>query len=277
MESQQIKQIILRELPTILQHDRDVQELILQLSKEHFADREETDRRFDRILDELAHDREEQKEWWAEQNKRWAEQNERWAEQNERWVEQSKRWAEQDKRWEEQNERWAEHNERWEDQNKKWAENQATIHQMLEAIQTLSRKHDSTIGALGARWGLYSEAAFRNGLKGILEESFDVRVLNVVEYDEQGEIFGRPDQIELDIIIKDGQLIICEIKSSMSKSDMYTFERKARFYERLHSRTADRMLVISPMVDKRALVVADNLGIQVYSYADSVDPEFFNS
>jgi hypothetical protein len=235
MESQQIKQIIIRELPAILQHDRDIQELILQLSKEHFADREETDRRFDRILDELAHNREEQ------------------------------------------NERWAEQNERWADQNKKWAENQTTIHQMLDAIQALSRKHDSTIGALGARWGLYSEAAFRNGLKGILEESFDVQVLNVVEYDEQGEVFGRPDQIELDIIVKDGQLIICEIKSSMSKSDMYAFERKARFYERLHGRTVDRMLVISPMVDKRALAVADNLGIRVYSYADSVDPGFFNS
>jgi len=140
----------------------------------------------------------------------------------------------------------------------------------------LSRKHDSTIGALGARWGLYSEASFRNALKGILEESFDVQVLNVTEYDERGKVFGRPEQVELDIIVKNGLLIACEIKPSMSKSDMYIFERKVRFYEQLHDRAADRMLVISPMVDEQAQSVADDLGIQVYSYTDSVAPETFD-
>jgi len=34
-------------------------------------------------------------------------------------------------------------------------------------------------------------------------------------YDEQGEVFGHPDQIELDIIIKNGLLLICELKSSI--------------------------------------------------------------
>lgn len=227
MQTQQIKQIIVRELPAILQTDREIQDLVLQLSRQHFADKRETESRFDRLLDELQRDREEQ-------------------------------------------------SRRWEEQNRKWEGNQAEISRMLKAIENLSRKHDSTIGALGARWGLYSEAAFRNALKGILEESFDVQVLNVTEYDEQGEVFGRPDQVELDIIVKDGQLIVCEIKSSMSKSDMYTFERKVRFYEKLHNRAIDRMMVISPMVDKRAQAVADKLGIQVYSYADSVDPEIFD-
>lgn len=50
---------------------------------------------------------------------------------------------------------------------------------------------------------------------------------------------------------------------------MYSFERKARFYEKLHQRQANRLLVISPMVDPRALKVAENLGIEVYS--DAID------
>jgi hypothetical protein len=37
------------------------------------------------------------------------------------------------------------------------------------------------------------------------------------------EVFGRPDQVELDIIIKNGDVILCEIKSSMSKADIYSF------------------------------------------------------
>jgi len=98
-----------------------------------------------------------------------------------------------------------------------------------------------------------------------------VKVINVNEFDDEGIVFGEPDQVELDIIIKNGLLIICEIKSSMSKSDMYIFERKVRFYEKKHGKQADKMIVISPMVHKLAKPVAKKLGIQVYSYAEDVD------
>jgi hypothetical protein len=66
-------------------------------------------------------------------------------------------------------------------------------------------------------------------------------------------------------------LIICEIKSSMSRSDMYTFGRKVEFYERGHQQKATRRLVISPMVDEYAQRVAKKLGIEVYSYAEAVE------
>lgn len=82
-------------------------------------------------------------------------------------------------------------------------------------------------------------------------------------------VFGRPDQIELDIIIKNGLLLICELKSSMDKAGMYSFERKARFYKKRHQRKADRLIVISPMIDPRAMPVAHRLGIETFS--DSQD------
>ena len=52
---------------------------------------------------------------------------------------------------------------------------------------------------------------------------------------------------------------------------MYSFERKARFYEKRHGRQASRLLVISPMIDARARKVAERLGIE--TYGDSVDVE----
>jgi len=224
MEAKQIRELVIRELPAILQEDEEVQRFVLRLAREYLADKVETDSRFDHLLDELRREREEQ----------------------------SKRWAEQAKRWE---------------------ENQKVINQMLQAIQSMVRKFDSTIGALGARWGLHAEQSFRNALRGILEESFGVQVLNVVEFDDEGEVFGYPDQVELDLIVKDGRLIICEIKSSMSRADMYAFDRKIKFYQKRHQRQADRVLVISPMVDDPARQVAQKLGIQVYSYAEEVDPQ----
>jgi len=232
MDKPEVKAIILQELPAILQTDPEVRELILALIRTQAADKAQTESRFEQLLDELRRDREEQSRKWAEQARRWEETRE----------EQNRKWAEQARRWE---------------------ENQAVI-------KNLMRRIDSGIGALGARWGIQAESSFRNGLKAILEESFGVEVINVTEYDAKGEVFGQPDQVELDVIIKDGQLILCEIKSSMSRSDMYTFDKKVRFYERLQGRTADRRLVISPMVEERAKQVAQRLGIEVYSYADDV-------
>ena len=90
------------------------------------------------------------------------------------------------------------------------------------------------------------------------------------DYDHDGSIFGRPDQVELDLIIYNNILILCEIKSSISKSEMYTFWRKKNFYETKHNRKVDRVIVISPMVDNRAKPVAKDLGIEVYGYAEDV-------
>ena len=263
LTSQQIKEIILRELPAILEKDPEIERYILQLSRKHFADKAQTEDRIERILDELRRDREEQRFKWEEQKRKWEEQNSRWEEENRRWEEQNSRWKEQNSRWEEQN-------SRWEEEKRRWEANQKVIESMLAEIQALGRKHDSTIGALGARWGLHSEQSFRNALKGILEKFAGVEVLNVTEYDDAGEVFGRPDQVELDIIIKNGLLILVEIKSSMSKPDMYIFERKVRFYEKRHQRKASEMIVISPMVAPNALPVAEKLGIRVYSSAEDV-------
>ena len=98
-------------------------------------------------------------------------------------------------------------------------------------------------------------------------------MLNINDYDPDGMVFGRPDQVELDVIIKNGLVIVCEIKSSMSKSDMYIFDRKVEFYQRNYNRQVNRKIVISPMVDQRAFPVAENLGIEVYSYAEDVPVE----
>ncbi|WP_017292521.1 PD-(D/E)XK nuclease family protein [Geminocystis herdmanii] len=157
-----------------------------------------------------------------------------------------------------------------EEQAHKWEEQHRYNRDILDEIKKLNKRYDSTIGALGSRWGLYSEASFRNALKGILENSFGVQVLNLNDFDDEGDVFGRPDQVEIDVIIKNGEVIVCEIKSSISKAEMYIFDRKVQFYQKRHQRLVTRKLVISPMVDNRALPVAENLGIEVYSYGEDI-------
>ena len=169
---------------------------------------------------------------------------------------------------EEQTRKWDEHQA---EQNRKWDANQEELRRLHQEIMAQALKQERGIGALGSRWGLQSEKAFRDALAGILEKSFSVQVVNVNEYDDQGVVFGRPDQVELDVIIYNGSLIICELKSSIDKAGMYIFERKARFYEERHQRKANRLIVISPMIDARAQKVAERLGIE--TYGDSIEVE----
>jgi hypothetical protein len=228
MTTENLKETIKRELPALLRSDPAFRRFILDLTRETYADRRQTEDRFDRILEELRRDREQQAHTGEEQNRK------------------------------------------WDEQNRKWEESGQRFDRLHEEIMAQAKKFDRSIGALGARWGLQSEAAFRRALAGILEESFGVEVLNANEYDEQGEVFGRPDQVELDVIIKNGLLLICELKSSMDKAGMYIFERKVRFYERRHQSKADRMIVVSPMIEPRAQKVAEKLGIETYSDSSEV-------
>ncbi len=247
MEStQNIKQIIKLELPKIMETDPEIHDFILRLTRKQYADRNKTDDRIERLFDELKRDREISEIRW-EENQR---------ELRELRLAQDKKWDENQKK--------------WDDNQKKWEENQKELREMINSISELSRKHDSSIGALGAWLGLHSEVSFRNGLKAILTDSFGVRVERYLDYDLEGMVFGRPEQIELDVVIYNGDIILCEIKSSISKSEMHVFYRKKEYYEKKHDLKVNRTMVISPMIEPLALEVAERLGIETYSYADGV-------
>ena len=226
MNTESLKEAIKRELPEFLRTDQELRAYILELTRQEYAGRTETQDRFYDLLGELRRDREERTREWVEYK---------------------------------------------DVQNRKWDENQAGLRRIHEEIMLQALKHDRSIGALGSRWGLQSEKAFRDALAGILEKNFGVEVVNVNEYDDEGVVFGRPDQVELDVIIKNGLLLICELKSSIDKAGMYIFERKARYYEQRHQRTANRLIVISPMIDARARKVAERLGIETYGDSTEVD------
>ena len=235
MEKQEIVQLVKEQLPALLEESPELERWIERLTAQRYANRQQTESRFDQLLGELRRDREEQSRKWAEQNRKWEESK-----------------AESDRKWAEQTE-----------QNKRlW----------LEVGEQKSRL-DRKIGALGARWGIGSERAFRHALAAVLTESFGVEVLNINEYDDAGEVFGRPDQIELDIIVRNGTLIIFELKSSTDRSQLYVFSRKIAFYEKRHQRTADRKILVSPFIHPRAQELAQELGIETYGDSSEVDLE----
>lgn len=128
---------------------------------------------------------------------------------------------------------------------------------------------EARIGALGRRWGMESEATFREAMYRLLAPLGYI-VERFVMQDEEGVVFGRPDQVEIDLLIRNDEVIAAEIKASVSKSDVAVFLRKLEFVERVLKRTVTKRVIISPFIDDDATRFAQDAGIEVYELPDDM-------
>ncbi len=125
----------------------------------------------------------------------------------------------------------------------------------------LLRRH---IDALGARWGLLAEESFREAMAGVVERYFGGRVRRWAHYDEEGFVFGFPSVVEVDVVISDEEHILVEIKSSVSRADVFELWRVGQLYERVRG-VRPRLAIVSPFVREEAKKLAKELGIDVYT------------
>ena len=83
-------------------------------------------------------------------------------------------------------------------------------------------------------------------------------------YDNKGEVFGHPEQVEMDIIVRNGKIIAIEMKSSVSRNDVAVFNRKVRFYEEETGQKVAEKIFISPFIDPRGTKeLAEFFGITI--------------
>jgi hypothetical protein len=190
-----------------------------------------------------------------------------------RFVElEERRWEENAKRWEENWRLWEENRKRWEEAYRRFEAIEEELRRLREdhnrlredfnkAYADLSRRLD----ALGARWGMMSEEAFREGMRGVVERVLGVaKVGRWVYYDTSGEVYGVPSVVEVDVVIRDSEHILIEVKSSISRGDVYEFWRISQLYRKVTGATP-RLVMVSPYVDSKARELAESLGIEVYT------------
>ncbi len=132
---------------------------------------------------------------------------------------------------------------------------------MLKGFE-LIRRH---IDALGARWGIMSEKAFREGLKGLLKEELGLEVEKWIYRDEKGIVYGYPSIVDIDVAIHDGKVILIEIASHVRRSDVITFKRKADLYEKVTGKRPERLLIVTPYAEEKARRACAKLGIELYT------------
>ena len=253
MEKREIEKIIIEELPRLLAQSPAFRHQLIGIVAEVFVRKDE----LKQVLDAIRLLRE-------DFNKRFEEHSKRLEEISLRLEEHSKRLEEISLRLEEHSKRLEEHSSYIAQLIKRQEEHSECINELMKRQDQGTKRLESAIGGLGARWGIMSEDSFREGLKGILKE-LGLKVERYIDYDTEGTVFGRPEQIELDIVIKDSITLLAEIKSSISREEIYAFQRKVEFYERKKGIKVTRKAVISPFVDPRARPIAERLNIEIYT------------
>jgi hypothetical protein len=132
---------------------------------------------------------------------------------------------------------------------------------MMKGFDAMNRR----ISALGARWGLESEEAFREGLRGILEKELGLKVERWSAFDETGSVFGHPSQVEVDVAVSNGKVMLIEVSSHVKQADVAALVKKAELYERITGRRTDRLIVVTPFAEEKAMEAALKLGVEIYT------------
>ena len=255
---EEIKRLIYEELPKIIREHPEVRVELWNVLTGVFAPKEETEDRFEKLLKEIQKQREEANKRFEEHDKRF---NALWSEVRALREEANRRFEEHDRKF---NTLWAEVRALREDSNRKFEE-------MLNEIRRVDRRIDRTIGALGARWGISTEHTFREAMRSVIEDITGLKVERYLKYDTEGKVFGRPDQVELDLVIHDGMVWIMEIKSSISKPEVYAFFRKVEFYREKEGKEVKRRIIVSPMIEPSAMEIIEDLGIEYFTYPEDMD------
>ncbi|MDM8529118.1 hypothetical protein QUF58_13040 [Anaerolineales bacterium HSG24] len=136
MNTTQIKQLIRQELPLIIREDNEMRQFIIDLSRHQYANKDNTEDRFERMMKKLEENQ-------KRSDKRWKEYEER---SDRRWKEYQER---SDKRWKEYQ---AELHRLREESERKWQEYRAETNQRFEKIDERFEKIDERFEKIDERF-----------------------------------------------------------------------------------------------------------------------------
>jgi len=128
------------------------------------------------------------------------------------------------------------------------------------------RRVELALNALGARWGILNEDAFRSGVRELLRDA-GYTVDRWVYYDDRGYVYGYPSEVELDVVVRDGGTFAVEITSALRRGDLQQIKRKVELFSAVTGRRVDAVYVITPFIHDRnpdaVIAVANAMGITV--------------
>jgi hypothetical protein len=254
------------------QYREDTNRRFEAFMKEFQQYREDTDKRFEAITKELQQCREATNRRFEESDRRF----EVFMKEFQQYREDTdKRFEAIEKRLEEQGEIIKEHSRCIIELQKAVMELQRAVSGLQYAVgelqQTTSELKRSykglerAVSAIGRRWGVMAEDAFRRTFIEIVEKKLDIKEIRKWRvYDEEGIVYGKPCWVDADIAIKNRKHILIEIKSSPSQGDISAFYRVGSLYEKKEG-VKPHLSMLAVFIEKKDKRFARKLGIEIFS------------
>jgi hypothetical protein len=181
----------------------------------------------------------------------------------ERFAGLEKRFADLEERFARLEERVARLEERMLKVEERLEEHSKAIRSLQEEIVRLNR----TLATVAHRFGVMSEGAFREAMKGLLTEYFGAEAFRWTAFDREGIVYGHPSEVEVDVVIRDGKHILVEVKSRVDTSDVLELTRIAKLYEKREG-VKPELAIVGGFVHPRAKKLAEELGVKIYTYLE---------
>jgi hypothetical protein len=131
--------------------------------------------------------------------------------------------------------------------------------QIYDEIKRIRQDMHNTISAIGSRWGVAAERAFREGLKEILGKYFNAEVKEIYVEDKEGIVKGRPGKYQVDILVQDNIHILIDVKAQVNDLDVLHLHRIGLVYEKERG-VKPRLILLTPYARDEAWEEARILG-----------------
>ncbi|MFZ8807229.1 MAG: PD-(D/E)XK nuclease family protein [Pyrobaculum sp.] len=149
---------------------------------------------------------------------------------------------------------------------KRLEERGTSIGERMAMLKEEKRKLWHALNALGVKWEVFSEDAFRSGVRELHGDA-GCAVERWVYYDDRGYVYGYPSEVELDVVVRDGGTFAVEITSALRRGDLQQIRRKMELFSAVTGRKVDAVNVITPFIHDRnpdaVIAVANAMGINV--------------
>jgi len=125
------------------------------------------------------------------------------------------------------------------------------------------RKLRRTLLVIAHELGVISNDEFREAMEEAIKEVLRAtKVEQWVYRDDEGFVYGYPSVVEVDIVVRDKEHILVEVKSRVSKGDVAELYRIMKLYERVKG-VKPKAVIIGGLIDPEAYEAAAKLNVEV--------------
>jgi hypothetical protein len=145
----------------------------------------------------------------------------------------------------------------------KLEERVAKLEERVVRVEEEMRENRGLLTVIAHRFGILSEEGLRSSLKYVVEEVFGVaKVGKWIYRDDEGFVYGYPTTVEIDVVIRDKEHILIEIKSRVSKGDIAEISKIGKLYEKVE-RVKPKLVIIGGFIDEDVYDLAKNLDVEI--------------